>query len=232
MKKHTKVEEFYINVINCNKRCPTPIWIEREKGIIPRGFYFGNPSPKILVVGKNPGHPLACEDFRGLKGRKLYEKYKNFQDNCLRNLMLSNNASTNFLRNLHRYLIKILIDQDLDLDKLDGKEKKNAIDEIYKRVGRTNLVKCSTEKERQQLTNKWADTCYREFFLDEIKLLSPKIIVPLGREVSEYLKEHKDDLTNIALTDELKHPSRPYRKDSEEERDAIGKIKNTIEEFL
>jgi uracil-DNA glycosylase len=213
-----ELENLYINCMNCTINCNN-IYKNISKGVPPRGFYFKNIPIKILVVGKNPGHPLENENereiYKNKTGENLYLCLKTFQENLYNNILFNTDKSTTFHKNLFRYISFFL-------------DIPNNINEIYKNVARTNLLKCSTIDEQQTL-NKCkdaVDTCYNTYLLNEIEIMQPKILLALGREVYNYLNK-KNLLMPIIY---IKHPSYPYKKN--EEKEILIKIKNEIRKYI
>jgi uracil-DNA glycosylase len=212
-----EIENFYTNCMNCQLNCNYPIYNNRAKGVPPRGFYFKKIPIEILVVAKNPGHPLENEKilFKNKYGKELFNSYRNFQDELYSNILLNKEKSTTFHKNLFEY-ISIILDIP------------NNVNEIYQHIAHTNLVKCSTIDEQQKLNNSLIDPCYNMYFLDEIKYLQPKIILALGREVEKYLL-NKNDQIKIPII-YIKHPSYHYKR--EEKNKILLNIKKKINNIL
>ena len=61
-------KEIYKKAVRCNLNCKNIIK-DLNTAWVPRGFYCSNSAEKIsiLIVGKNPGHPLEIE-------KKKYQK--------------------------------------------------------------------------------------------------------------------------------------------------------------
>jgi uracil-DNA glycosylase len=61
--KLVELNNLYVHCMNCQMDCKN-VMKDLSGGIPPRGFYFKNFPVKILIVGKNPGHPLENESKR------------------------------------------------------------------------------------------------------------------------------------------------------------------------
>ena len=84
-------------------------------------------------------------------------------------------------------------------------------EKIMQDVALTNLFKCSTRNEQQKLFSADVSVCVERYFLPEVKLLKPKVILAFGNEVDNFLirlglHEHLPPIIKI------KHPSRSYGK--------------------
>ena len=206
------LNNLYINCMNCKINCPN-IMKNIPHGIPPRGFYFLNIPIKILIIGKNPGHPLKDEKdmFKNKNGEDLFLNYRKYQNNLYSNILSNKEKSTTFHKNLFRYISYFL-------------DMPNDIKEIYKYVAHTNLLKCSTTDEQQKLRNckEAVDNCFNTYLLSEIKYMQPKVLLALGKEVYKYL--NKKDLQIPIIC--IKHPSYYYKKN--EETEILNGIKNEI----
>jgi len=210
------IDNLYIKCMNCTINCNN-IYKNIPNGIPPRGFYFKNIPIKILIIGKNPGHPFENQKviFKGKTGENLYLTSRTYQENLYSNILLNTDKSTTFHKNIFRY-----ISYFLDIP--------NDINEIYKNVAHTNLLKCSTIDE-QQLLNKCkeaVDTCFNTYLIKEIEIMQPKVLLALGSEVYNYLIKKEFKLPIIRI----KHPSYYYKKSEEEE--ILLKIKNEIRKYI
>jgi uracil-DNA glycosylase len=212
------LKNLYVNCMNCKLNCNN-IMKDIPNGIPPRGFYYKNIPVEILIVAKNPGHPLIDESlkFKDKIGMVLFESYRKFQDELYSNISLNEERSTTFHKNLFRYISFFL-------------DIPNNINEIYKYVAHTNLLKCSTYNERQLLRNskESLNTCYCYFFTYEIDYLQPKLILALGKEVYNFLLRKQDELKIPIIY--IKHPSYYYKREEENEKLLI--IKNRIQDIL
>jgi uracil-DNA glycosylase len=225
------LEKFYIGCMNCDKtkqECPMALK-DFKMGYIPRGFHYDSSNIDILVVGKNPGGLLQGEEklYIGKKGKMFFDTHKKLHEGYYDDFLFGqqnsyNQRSTVFHRNLIRY-IKYFLDIETD-------------NSIYKFIALTNLFKCSTKDEQQKLNFRDILPCYREFFLDELYLFKPKVVLALGREVENFLinkfrkKEIYEKLGYNLPIVYVKHPSYYYKKDEEE--DILLEIKNKIHSYL
>ena len=212
------LNNLYINCMNCKINCNN-ILKDNPNGLPPRGFYFKNIPIKILIIGKNPGHPLNNETnvFKNKTGADLFFTYRTYQDNLYSNILTNKDKSTTFHKNLFRY-ISFLLDIP------------NDIKEIYKYAAHTNLLKCSTINERQKLRNckEAVDTCFNTYLLSEIDYLQPKVLLALGKEVYNYLNKYKKELKIPIIY--IRHLSYYYKKN--EEKEILLKIKKEINKYI
>lgn len=212
-----KLKAFYTKCMNCNNTtqiCPST-WKNFKKGIPPRGFHFESAKVELLVVGKNPGHPLKGEEkyFIGKTGKQLYNAYMKLHSIYYKDLNTFKEPSNTFHKNLFRYLSFFL----------DVPESK-----IYSKAAHTNLVKCSSRSERGKLKQLTINECYTKYFLEELTLFKPKVLLALGKEVFNFLQRRKTDF-NIPIV-YIKHPSYFYRK--EEEQGILEDKKSEIRQYF
>jgi len=234
--KINAIEELYISCMNCTnteKECKG-IWKDFAKGIPPRGFKYNTVPVKILVVSKNPGHPLKGEPekYIGKSGMSLYQAYRQHQIDTYYNLDKIKDRSLVFHRNLFRY-ISFFLDKrnSIDILSLNNKDifsRKN-IDIIYQVMSHTNLMKCSTTGERDRLDKTTMKVCSEKYLLDEIRLLRPKVLLALGGEVATFLNRMKKEY-ELPPVIRIKHPSYFYRKEIEYE--TLLQIKDQINQYL
>jgi hypothetical protein len=210
------IDLFYASCMNCTINCPG-VWIDIKNGIPPRGFYYQQSPIKILVVSKNPGHPLEGESqlFKGKVDQDLFKAYRTFQEKLYHNLLNNKEHSTRFHKNLYRYLSFFL-------------DIPNDLDQIYSHVAHTDLLKCSTQNEQAKINDKMFEECYKKYFLKEVELLKPKMLLVLGREVERFLTKKKSE-HNIPII-YIKHPSYFYKKD--QEKLILEAKKKEIQQYL
>ncbi|MDD5434360.1 MAG: uracil-DNA glycosylase family protein [Nitrospira sp.] len=225
MENFSELDKFYSEIMDCqntSRECPG-IWKNIKEGIPPRGFYYESNAIKILVVAKNPGHPLSDEkkNYKNKSGKELYASYREFRKKLSQKIYdtINNDAkvperSNIFHKNLFRYMSFFL-----DIP----------VEEIYSQMGNTNLVKCSTKMEQGKLPKETIERCYHKFFLKELSLLRPKVIIAMGREVEKYLIKHQNDFNYIPII-YVKHPTVHYKKD--EEKKKLRNIKKKIEKYI
>lgn len=211
------LENLYLCCMNCENTaalCPG-IWKDIPAGVPPRGFRFQVAPVKLLVVAKNPGHPLQGETdlFRGRSGADLLRAYRRFQQDLYPDPRRVREPSTRFHATLFRYIAYFL-----DIPPTD----------IYRHAAHTNLVKCSTPDEQAKLNPKTMAQCYRQFFREELRLLRPKVLLALGREVERFLLKMQPDHALPVVY--VKHPSYRYSKASEPQ--ILGAIKQQITAHL
>jgi hypothetical protein len=209
MKNENELDKLYISCMNCTKDCQG-IWKDINNGVPPRGFFYIDLPIDILVVAKNPGHPLKnklknpqyplpdeSETLKVLKDSDLYYGFREFVKSYFSDLRKYTDSSTRFHKNLFNYLSEIL-----------NIKNKFDFEEIFKRIALTNLLKCSTCNEQAILKKNIIDKCYNTYFTNEIKYLKPKVILALGKEVFNYLEEKQNDLKIPIVY--IKHPAFPY----------------------
>lgn len=197
-----KLNRLYVRCMNCGNTstvCPG-VWKDIPNGIPPRGFFFKAAPVKLLVVAKNPGHPLQGESglFQGCKGEDLFRAYRAYQERLYTDPVRIREPSTRFHKTLFGYLSFFL---------------EVPISDIYLHAAHTNLVKCSTPDEQAQLDPKTMAQCYTQYFRTELELLRPKVLLALGREVERFLRARTADHHLPVIY--IKHPSYRYRKEDE-----------------
>ena len=228
-----KIRKFYVGVMNCeytNDHCPQA-WKDISSGLIPRAFTpCKSWQASILVVAKNPGHPLDGEStyYRGKTGEDLLDAKERFDLEKQEWIRTNNDRSLRYHKNLRRYLRYFLsISPRLETYKEYKRSYCAEHDKaIFRHVALTNLFKCSTQDEQEKIKSESLQTCYDKYLLREIELWHPKVILALGEEVSEFLK--KQDLTVPLVS--INHPSYFYR--TEEERRILGIVKNRLTKIL
>ena len=216
IKIHTMdaIENFYLSCINCKNtknNCPG-IWKDKKEGVMPKGFFYWTTSPKIFIVGKNPGHPLPTET----------DRYKDKSDfdiliahkRLVKEVFNDSNLKTTFHKNVNRYVRFFL---DLSSDPQIS---------IFDYVSYTNLVKCSTEKETGRISTKTIQNCFTNYFVKEIELFKPKVILALGGEVKKFLAKQRLSIPIISV----KHPSYYYKK--EDELKILSEIKERLKIYI
>lgn len=212
-----ELTDLYVRCMGCtngHSLCPGA-WKDIPGGIPPRGFYFKVAPVKLLVVAKNPGHPLHDEPalFRGLTGTELFNAYRTFQENLYPDPSRTREPSARFHKTLFRYISYFL---DIPLS------------DVYLHAAHTNLVKCSTKDEQARLNPATMSQCYGQYFRAEVALLRPKVLLALGREVEGFLIGKQADHALPVVY--VKHPSYRYRR--EEEPHILGDIKRLIQSYL
>ena len=222
-----QLDSLYISCMSCpntEKQCKE-ILKDYKNGIPPRGFLFKAAPVKLLVVSKNPGHPLNGETkkYIGRMGIDLFEAFRNHQKEVYYHLNKSKDRNLRFHKNLFSYMSYVF--------KIDPKEGEYDIDKIYQHMAHTSLVKCSTNGEQDKLNPQTMEECFNKYFLDELKLLKPKVLLALGREVENFLNAKKAE---FKLPKELKiiyikHPSYPLGRQNEKR--ILSDIKKRIAKY-
>jgi uracil-DNA glycosylase len=215
-----RLNQIYTDCMNCKNtklQCPNTIK-DKKIGYPPRGFYFEHQNIDILVVGKNPGHILENEQehllYNNKDGNELFKAWMSFRKKYYISLKNNKSRSSTFHKNLYDYL-----------ERFTGKKN-----DVFNYVAETNLVKCSTLGESDNLMPKTINECYSKYLLNEIKLYNPKVILALGREVENYLNKRKklNDF-NIPVV-YIKHPSYHYKKEDKEK--ILLDLTKTIKSFI
>lgn len=206
-----KPAEFYASVCGCpntEAQCPG-IRNSPSTGWPPRAFFTkATAAPiAILVVGKNPGHPLLNETdlYRGKTPYEIAAANVSYAESVFRgevDHLEGVRASTTFHKNLVRYLSFFL-----DVPDDPG--------QVFRYAAFTNLVKCSSPGERDRLQLRTMEECFSKHFLREVDYFRPRLLLALGREVEGFLeraaRRHRFPVVYV------KHPSYYYRKDKEAE---------------
>jgi uracil-DNA glycosylase len=243
MKIPNQVEKFYIECMSCpvsKSECPKA-WKDFSKGLVPRAFDICRSRfPKLLVVAKNPGHPLEKSSERqfyaGKKGKRLFQSHLDWRKEFVEKILGQPDPSLRFHKNRYRYLryflghveklesYKEYKRRGAQVGRLSKDNKK-----IMQSVAITNLFKCSTKNEREKLSFKDVKTCLERNFLKEVEMLKPQVILALGNEVGGILKrlEKDQDLPPVV---KIKHPSYFYEKTIEARE--LSKAKRALSKYL
>jgi len=239
MASHQILYKFYTECVNCaltRKQCPKA-WKDRRIGMIPRGFELPlSRRPKLLVVGKNPGHPLdefgECQLYIGKRGKDLLDAWLGWRDHLLKMILATSDDSLKYHKNRNRYL-RFILGHSKRLEPYSEYSRRTLNSDVvmkdYAKIMRstamTNLFKCSTRNERQKLKASDVAPCYNKFFSKEIHLMRPRAILAFGNEVYEILRR-LDTERNLPFIVAIKHPSYFYLKQSEAEK--LKEIKESL----
>lgn len=219
--------------MNCaygKNECPHA-WKDFSAGVVPRAFSpCKSNTAKILVVAKNPGHPLQEETiyYKGKKGDDLLKAQEGWDNERCKTIKTTKDKSFKYHKNLRRYL-RYFLDLSKKLETYEEYQNnyvQGYENEISKQVAFTNLFKCSTEYEQERINDASFSICYRKYFSEEIKLINPKSILALGNEVAKFLE--KQQLAVPVVT--IKHPSYFYRR--ADEYDILRKKKAELTNIL
>jgi uracil-DNA glycosylase len=229
------IRDFYTRVVNCpltSVECPYALK-NFSTGDIPRGFSSkGRIHPDILVVRKNPGHADKAEKkyYQGKSGRKLFDALLQYGTDHRSGKIIWSKGTGRFRRNELRYLLFILgYHRKLRPFKgfeLDDTERKH----IHRHVFFTNLFKCSTRDEQAKIPDSAFSVCYEKYFVEELNLIRPRLILATGREVYRFLrcKEKSGEIAMHVIY--VKHPSYFYSRDNEQ-RELSG-IKHSVQQII
>jgi hypothetical protein len=222
------------------EKCPKA-WKDRRKGLIPRGFDISlSWNPALLVVAKNPGHPLEefeeCKRYIAKKGKNLFDTYLKWRKIFLDRIFASKNTSLKYHKNRNRYL-RFILGHSKKLESygeyskriLDNEIAKADHESIMHSVSMTQLFKCSTRNEQERLTTDDVRTCFEKFFREEVRLICPRAILAFGNEVSKIL-ERLDTEKNLPPMVTIRHPAYFYPKGSEVDR--LRAIRKHLKRYL
>lgn len=204
--------------MNCAYRkneCPQA-WKDNSTGLVPRAFSpcLSN-TVKLLVVAKNPGHPLNDETnrFKGKRGEALLKAKEEWDSERFKLIQMTNDNSLKYHKNLRRY-VRYFLDISKRLEtyaEYQDKYNQDHEKEISQHVAVTNLFKCSTTCEREKIRKSSFDVCYRKYFCREMELIKPQAVLALGSEVSNYLRNMQLKVPVVSI----KHPSYFYPRNNE-----------------
>lgn len=209
--------------------------------MIPRAFEFSlSPRPKLLVVAKNPGHPLdklgECQFYVGRTGEDLFKSYLKWREHFLTTVLASKDNSLKYHKNRNRYL-RFILGYSNRLEPYDEYSRRildtNVVREDHTKVMRsvamTNLFKCSTRNEQEKLKASDVAPCYNKFFLKEVNLFRPRAILALGNEVYNILRK-LDTVRRLPPVVGIRHPSYFYAKQSEAEK--LKQVKENLTRYF
>ncbi|MBG1260094.1 uracil-DNA glycosylase family protein [Nostoc commune] len=100
--------------------------------------------------------------------------------------------------------------------------------EVFKYCVLTNLVKCSTVGEQDNLKKNTIKNCFKCHLMREIEFFNPKVIIAFGREVENFLHSYQNLHSKPVIY--VKHPSYHYRKDEKDSKILI--IKSEVRKYL
>lgn len=236
------IRKIFYCPLSSTKRCgDIKLETDSRKGIFPRGLHPNLKSKtNILVVAKNPGSIFSQE-------KRIYSKYPNNPWKCMQaydkrqiGILFSskNKLSSRFHINRFRYL-KFIMSKDVKLETFeDTKErfeewrKNNKKIQEIEGVSSTDLFKCSTKNEQQKFRNHDFYLCFFMFFMQELKILKPKVLLALGSEVNKFLKyiTKEDYIKKGVEIIPIKHPSYFYKRKDENKR--LKSIRSRIQKVL
>ena len=217
----TTAPDYYKKIISCKENCPEVLNCNVNKTLEPRWLPRGTTTrckpgkALLMVILDNPGTPQEIEDthYQGKSESELADVAWQFTEAVLEYNTSKPNRMGAGTSPTHRNLMRHLAEHVFDCPK----------EEVLDKVVVTNHVRCSTEVNFSDITDKLdiGTTCVEKHLIDEINYWKPKMIVVCGTPAKETL----DDLKNknkIRFTyKEVRHPT------------ARGKyIKERIEQFI
>lgn len=204
-----------------------------SKGVVPRGFkYKSDVKPDLMIIGKNPGHPIKNEVKYciGKVGKELFNAWLKWTKDRRRWILSGSDKPDIFSTNRQRYLLYILGFHNTLKSYQRYKYSFSDADKVLKKAFFTNLFKCSTRNERSAIPDKAFTVCYEKYFIREINILKPKVILCVGGEVYRFLKRKiRSNELNIPIIP-IKHFSYFYKK--EKEKRELAKIRKLYQLYL
>ena len=178
--------------------------VVRDGRHYPRSIlYLGNNAPRLIVIGKNPGHMLAGEP-----RAETYEDWVQWTRECFTQI---DDKSTKFHINLLRYLNFLLSSGYLEYREAKPRSVRTELFEsVFTRVYMTNMLKCSTPDERETFgnLNTELDNCTKTYLDKELSLCGHPPVLCLGGEAiqsfGKYFPKYANKVTH------LRHPSYFY----------------------
>lgn len=193
--------------LDCGK-CLCGAFVDVDNAWVPRimvGARKGVRAVKLIVVGKNPGHPVPEEasHYRQAisQAHSPQEKMEMLFDEMVRWGEKCHLESVSGRQGIyHRRLMAFV------KEVLDAKNNDEVLDEVYF----TELMKCSTpENEQAKLESLMATTCIKNWLVRELEILPKVPILALGREAELFLRRISPEID--ARTVYLSHPSWPLQ---------------------
>tara|TARA_B100001750_G_C15231072_1_gene458144 strand:- start:49 stop:714 length:666 start_codon:yes stop_codon:yes gene_type:complete len=204
---YTRVKNHAEKLYVCDLPCKNVL--RDEEYYFPRGiFYLGDSLPKLIVIGKNPGHMIKELSEK----RSSYEEAVKFESICFK---FKTGKNFVFHQRLLQYL-EYLINSNY-IDYQEAKRRREEITEdVFTKVYKTNFIKCSTPNEQESFSNLKTEisNCVDNYLKVELDYCQNPPILFLGNEsYYEFHRQIPDYPNRVA---KIKHPSYPYRKEDEE----------------
>lgn len=192
--------------LECGK-CQCGGFVDIEGAWVPRimvGARKGVSAVKLIVVGKNPGHPIPEEAERYCmaisvahtdedKAELLFDAMVNWGEHCHLESVPGRQGI------YHRKLMGFL------RDILSADTNEEVLDQVYF----TEVVKCSTPGDEQaKLDPVVPKACIRNWLMKEFEIIPNVPILALGRETEKLLRNIAREIDS--RTDYLSHPSWPW----------------------
>jgi hypothetical protein len=192
--------------LECGK-CQCGGFVDITRAWVPRvmvGARRGITAVRLIVVGKNPGHPLPEEAERYCKAislaltdedkaELLFDAMVSWGEHCHLESVPGRQGI------YHRKLMAFL------RDVLSADTSEKVLDQAYF----TEIVKCSTpEDEQGKFDPVVAKECIRNWFTKELEILPNVPLLALGRETEKLLRNIARDVDSRTVY--LSHPSWPW----------------------
>lgn len=197
-------------------KCSCGAFVDVRNAWIPRimvGARNGLNGVKLIVVGKNPGHPIPAEGLLYSQAvslaRSPNEKIELLFDAMVKWGEKCHLESVPGRQGIyHRRLMKFV------REVLGAKNNDEVLDEAYF----TELMKCSTpEDEQAKLNALTAKACIKNWLIKELEILPKVPIVALGREAEGFLRKISPEINSRTVY--LSHPSWPIQNYEEAKKE-------------
>jgi len=200
-----EIKGFAENLYTCKEQCKNVL---RDENYSPRGiFYLGRSFPKLIVLGKNPGGMLLN---KGEAKASVYEEQVQWELKCFGEY---EGANFRFHIRLLQYLEFILFSNFITYQEAKT-NRKELTSKIFKIAYKTNLLKCSTPDEQENLRtlSKETSTCVPLYLRKELEICNNPPVLCLGDESYDEFKRHFPNY--ISSSASIRHPSYPIRADN------------------
>jgi hypothetical protein len=169
------------------------------------GARKGMDNVKLIVVGKNPGHPVSEEAMLYRQALSTAQS-KEQQRELLFDAMVSwgERCHLTYIQGrkgtYHKQLMRFL------RDVLDTNDNEEVLDTVYF----TEAMKCSTPNDLQaRLESKTVRLCMTNWLAKEFAILPKVPILALGREADCFLRKMFPEMNSRVVY--LSHPSWPFK---------------------
>ncbi|MFX1412567.1 MAG: uracil-DNA glycosylase family protein [Promethearchaeota archaeon] len=174
MSEKERIESFYKKVMTCEnslQNCPCSF---KSKACPPRSFFYNKPND-ILVVGINPGkmkREFERKKFENANQEEIVKVQLEIVDTYFKERLEKQSG-------FHYYLLEAM---------------KIVCDRNYNQYNFTNIVKCQTvypwSKLSIEIRQQLLESCFRKHFINELKLLKPKLIFVYGKGIFDFINSN------------------------------------------